>query len=299
MMGAADIARALGGARREGHEWRCRCPLHGGRSLTLRDGDGGIILMKCWNGCEQRDLLAELQNCGLLEGARGPYRRVPPPRHHERHADAVRRIALARAIWDASLPAAATPVAAYLAGRGIVLDDVPACLRWHPCCPHPHGPPMRAIVASVEHVASGIVGIHRTYLTPDYRRHDRAALGLISGGAVRLGMLRAGEWFAVAEGIETALSVVVACRMPAWAALSAGGLRALVLPPEASHVVICADNDASGTGQRAAHETGERWEAEGRRVRIAIPPEPGTDFNDMLLGRAAAHVSEVHHHDAA
>jgi hypothetical protein len=26
--------------------------------------------------------------------------------------------------------------------------------------------------------------------------------------------------------------------------------------------------------------------AEGRRVRILMPPEAGTDFNDMLLGRA-------------
>ena len=30
---AADIAVALGEARREGRGWRCRCPLHNGRSL--------------------------------------------------------------------------------------------------------------------------------------------------------------------------------------------------------------------------------------------------------------------------
>jgi len=28
-MTAADIAHALGDARREGRTWRCRCPLHG------------------------------------------------------------------------------------------------------------------------------------------------------------------------------------------------------------------------------------------------------------------------------
>jgi hypothetical protein len=40
-MSAAAIAAALGDARRDGRAWRCRCPLHGGRSLVLRDGDNG------------------------------------------------------------------------------------------------------------------------------------------------------------------------------------------------------------------------------------------------------------------
>jgi len=40
-MTAAEIAAALGDARREGRAWRCRCPLQGGRSLVLRDGNGG------------------------------------------------------------------------------------------------------------------------------------------------------------------------------------------------------------------------------------------------------------------
>jgi hypothetical protein len=28
-------------------------------------------------------------------------------------------------------------------------------------------------------------------------------------------------------------------------------------------------------------------------VRIALPPEPGTDFNDVLLGRDYAHATEA------
>jgi hypothetical protein len=34
-MSAADLARALGDDRREGRKWRCRRPLHDGRSLVL------------------------------------------------------------------------------------------------------------------------------------------------------------------------------------------------------------------------------------------------------------------------
>ena len=54
----ADIARALGDARREGRTWRCRCPPHGGRILTLRDGDGGALLVWCFGACDSRDVLA-------------------------------------------------------------------------------------------------------------------------------------------------------------------------------------------------------------------------------------------------
>lgn len=37
-MSAAEIAAVPGGARQGGRAWRCRCPLHGGRSLLLHDG---------------------------------------------------------------------------------------------------------------------------------------------------------------------------------------------------------------------------------------------------------------------
>jgi hypothetical protein len=41
-MSAAAVAAALGDAKREGRNWRCRCPLHGGCRLTLADGRDGI-----------------------------------------------------------------------------------------------------------------------------------------------------------------------------------------------------------------------------------------------------------------
>ncbi len=37
----------------------------------------------------------------------------------------------------------------------------------------------------------------------------------------------------------------------------------------------------------------ERWLGEGRCVRIAIPPEPGTDIADVLAGRAYARTVEA------
>jgi hypothetical protein len=293
-MNAAGIAAALGDARREGRSWRCRCPLHNGRSLMLRDGEGGRLLAMCWAGCERLDVLAELRSRRLLDGRRPDDQSdaVSPSRRND-VGDDIRRTARALALWREARHARGSPVARYLAGRGIVLDAIPACLRYHPRCPRPDGTRAPAIVAAVEHVARGIIGVHRTYLTQDCRRRDRASLGLMTGGAVRLGMPRAGEWLAIAEGIETSFSVVAACAMPAWAALSAGGIRALILPPEATHVIICADHDASGVGARAAHDAATRWFAEGRRVRIAMPPDPDTDMADLLIAGTAA--TEVHH----
>ena len=60
-MNAAQAARILGKAVREGQEWRCRCPVHGGRSLLLRDGKNGQLLAWCFGGCDARDVLTELR----------------------------------------------------------------------------------------------------------------------------------------------------------------------------------------------------------------------------------------------
>jgi hypothetical protein len=52
-MNAADIAVALGDARREGRAWRCRCAFHNRLRRTLRDGDGVVT---CSSGCGRPDL---------------------------------------------------------------------------------------------------------------------------------------------------------------------------------------------------------------------------------------------------
>ncbi len=300
---AAAIAAALGDARREGRAWRCRCPLHGGRSLVLRDGDGGRLLATCWGGCDRLDVLAELRRRGLLAGSTDfAPRIVSAPRGD----DGALRAARALKIWNNTERGAGTIAVRYLASRGIALDRWPPSLRFHPRCPRPKDDagnfvsPLPALVALIEHVARGAATVHVTYLQPDGSgkaeiQKPKAIFGPVAGGAVRFGAPCAGAWLAVAEGIETALSVAVACAMPAWAALSAGGLKNLVLPREATHVLIAADNDASSTGECAAHDAATRWLVEGRRVRVAMPAERGTDFNDVLNGRAAAKINEARH----
>jgi putative DNA primase/helicase len=293
---AAEIAAVLEG-RREGHQWRCRCPIHGGRSLLVRDGDEGRILVFCHGGCEARDVLTELRRSGLLGGPSENYQ-LPPMRRND-CPDEAARTARALAVWREARPADGTIVETYLANRGLALPP-PQYLRFHPRCPHPSGANLPAMIGLVEHIDYGPTAIHRTFISADGSgkaavEPDKASLGPGAGGAVRLARVRADRWLLVAEGIETTLSVMRACALPGWAALSAGGIKSLVLPPSANMVVICADNDANGVGQRAANAAAERFLAEGRRVRIALPPLSGLDFNDLLRGSASTRVEENSH----
>jgi hypothetical protein len=88
----------------------------------------------------------------------------------------------------------------------------------------------------------------------------------------------------VGEGIETCLAAMLATGNAAWAALSTSGLRSLDLPRDIRDVIVLADGDEPG--EAAAKECAQRWKREGRRVRIARPPQ-GMDFNDLL--RAPTH----------
>jgi hypothetical protein len=45
------------------------------------------------------------------------------------------------------------------------------------------------------------------------------------------------------------------------------------------------DNDENNAGQGAAEASRQRWQSEGRAVMPLMPPKPGWDWNDVLMGR--------------
>jgi putative DNA primase/helicase len=291
---AAEIAAMLGKARRSGKWWRCPCPVHASRGATLavRDGESNLIV-KCWAGCDPRDVLAELRRRGLInDDGRGNdnARPTPAPTWHN---DNGRRIAAAQRIWNAARDGRGSPVADYFTGRRITIAPPPS-LRYAPCLRRPDGIYGPAMVARVDDVDGQLIGVHRTWLDParQWYRRGRASLGPIGGGAVRLAP--PAETLLIGEGIETTAAGMLATAQPAWAALSTSGMVALVLPPIVRSVVILADHDVNGAGERAARTAAARWLAEGRRVRLAMPPEPATDFNDVLLGRDHTRIEVLH-----
>jgi putative DNA primase/helicase len=262
-------------------------------SLAMCDGDHGLVV-HCHAGCDACDILAELRRRGLIGGTGDAVRPVRMTVRCGDRADIARRIALARRVWDGARDPRGTPVMAYLAGRGITIP-LPPSLRWAPALRRPDGTYAPAMVARVDGLDGELIGVHRTWLYSGDRgrwhRRDRASLGPIASGAVRLAP--AAAMLLVGEGIETSLAAMEATRIPAWSALSTAGLTRLVLPPSVRTVVSLADHDHNGAGERAARGAAVRWLAEGRSVRIAMPPEPGTDFNDMLVGGAYALISKV------
>ncbi len=64
---AEAVARKLGGATGSGREWKARCPCHDDHtpSLSIKDTEDGRLLVKCFAGCTQNEVVAELKRRGL------------------------------------------------------------------------------------------------------------------------------------------------------------------------------------------------------------------------------------------
>jgi hypothetical protein len=284
MTAAAAIAKALHGFR-SGQWWRCPCPVHGSRgaTLALRDGDRALVVY-CHAGCPPVQVLDKLRRLGLFDGI---YKPDAFQSAVTNSAKAERKRARALRIWnDAKLAERAPLLERYLRSRGITLA-APRTLRWTRSCWHDLERASRpAMIAAVADIDGSMIAIQRTYLRSDGLgkapiEHQRLSLGPTKGGSVRLAT--AGPLLMVAEGVETALSAMQACDLPAWATLSNIGLEHLILPAWVREVIVLADHDRNGVGQRSARIAGQRWLREGRKVRIALPPDPG-DFNDILTG---------------
>jgi putative DNA primase/helicase len=288
-MNAAAIAAALHG-QRSGSSWMARCPAHDDKTPSLSiSGESSRLLVHCHAGCSQADVIRALKTRGLWSAddrtTDGPSDRAP---HRDHEPDDQARTEVALKIWGATSPALNTLAQTYLRSRGIRLP-VPSSIRFHPGLKHPSGGTWPAMVSLVTTGPNNTpVAIHRTFLGQDGDGKAPATppkmmLGPCRGGAVRLA--DADDEVMVGEGIETCLSAMQATGKPAWAALSAPGLRALELPSTIRKVIILADSDDAG--ENAALAAANRWMAEGHDVRIARPPR-GQDFNDMLIGASNA-----------
>lgn len=277
----ADIAARLN-LRRNARSWRGHCPACGYQgAFSLRAGRGDMPLLWCANGCDRGTLAA------AISGRVGGFRAAPAPSDAERAAAVQRKHEAARRLWPGSVPAADTLADRYLILRGLPGLAASPALRFRADTPHPEGGKLPALVAEVTDAAGRFLAVHRTFLASDGGKAKvepvKAALGPVWGGAIRLDPLA--PELVVAEGIESAASAGRLLGLPAWAAISAGNLaRGLALPAEVRAVMIAADADAAG--EVAARTAALRWQAEGRKVRIARPKIAGQDFNDVLMMEA-------------
>lgn len=272
---------------------------------------GGIKLLQGVLGWDFAAVLKHLEKCVALPLMAKPSSAGPSEQGMKR---------LAQRIWSEARPVAVgDDVDRYLRGRGLHLEQYPRTLRCHPALGYfekVDGKRKKlgeypAMLGCVQGADGHAVTLHRTYL-----KDGRKALGSqskkilssgIQGAAVRLG--DATDELCVTEGIENGLAVLLSTGKPVWAALSAGNLEQLWLPPHVRHVCIYGDNDADGQfdGQAAAFSLARRLCKEPQKavvgdaaivqvigsrrlVKVFVPKRAGTDWNDVLIERLAREV---------
>lgn len=318
--------------RRFGAEWTVGSLAgEAGRSLSIRLREPKRGVWKDFSGGEAGDALdlvaaarfgGDLREAlrwargwlGLTEGplpvGRAPVLapRAPDP---ERNDEGYRQ--KAAALWHGGRPLTAgeaAPAAAYLAGRGLSLEQLqraPGALRFRPdvwCSERRVNAP--AMVAAVTR-GGKIVACHRTFLAPGPAGRwgkapiDKAkkVLGPMRGGFIPLhrgASMRpiaeapADDVLAIAEGIEDGLTV--ALHQPEWrvvAGVSLSNMGAIELPKVFQDIVMVFDRDGDNPAARQGRDrVVEGLLRQGRSVREVRPPEGFKDFNAWHMAELAA-----------
>ena len=312
------------GARRQGKSYTSTpCPLCGGvdRFGFLPDGNetGAAYCRTCGAFPDGLDLIRKYKRCSfyqVLSEVSGYLQGEPVARVIINHADKRPTPSNKWAAIDRIIAGCGAPTESHLeywSGRGLkpVLNN-PSVLYSKGIAYYVDGKPLMsgdkwltypAIIGRMSN-ARGWCGIQQVYLTKDgskagaaisqelkargieARASSKRMLGEVTGGAVRLG--KAGRVLAVCEGLETAVSIAQASNF--WAIAACGTAANLInvdIPESVEHLIIFADKDASGAGERAAHELYER-EQQVRRCEIALPTctiprgAKGIDWLDCL-----------------
>lgn len=221
-------------------------------------------------------------------------------------AEIRRKRALARYL-RASSRIRATPVEAYLAGRGIT--ELPGGLRFSADCYYAgRDPAVEAYPAMlapvIEPISRQFLACHCTYLTPHLgtwrkiaHRHARKCWGPVKGGLIPL---RRGasnkpiaqapeEALLIGEGIENVLSAAVMWpELRAAAGVAIGNLADIALPEQLIEIKLVMDRDGENPAtKRAIDRAVNRWLHEGRAVTTERPPPGHEDFNAWLQAELA------------
>lgn len=162
-----------------------------------------------------------------------------------------------------------------------------------------------ALLALMRDPDGNPVAVHRTWLSA--AMDDKAPVAKAkkltmtpgaSGGAIRLYDAMGSDVLGLTEGIETAHAARQLAsgrywpelgKVPVWACYAEATLRAFVIPktllPTLKKIVIFADHDESGTGQKASLALKERMATEHPEIEVDIklPTVHGWDWLDVLV----------------
>jgi putative DNA primase/helicase len=290
--------------------WVCTCATDKGRNTG--DIFDAARILKGWSLPEA---IAHLTSAFLGErlsySCKEKIREAPPPLPQAPSDDArarrIRKIALA--LWNSAGPIEG-PAEAYLTGaRGVTPPPGgwPAALRYVRKLYH------KDPVARVISFHPGIVmtmtkapggeaeALGRVWLTEDGSakasvKPNKAALAPIHGLACWFGT--PGPRLIVVEGLEDALSVLMAGAAFVCAGFTGDNVANIELPPGVREAVFFGDRQKGGegldgAGRRAIARARPRWERSGAAVCAVAAHSPHKDASDVLRAEGAAAVRGV------
>ena len=270
------------------------CPMCGGRDRWRFDdksGNGTYYCSQCGSG-DGFMLLQKIskQNFKDVSAKVCQVLKVPNPEPEQKTQEPPKNVnpelARAQKIWHAATPPTKdSPTGKYLLARLGRLDQRPSVRDGSYYTGGQHHPALICLVATANGEPANL---HLTLLTPNGEKAKlspakRVLSGTLPEGcAIRLNRINS-PIMGIAEGIETALSAEMIFGMPTWAAVNANSLAKWMPPAGIEEVVIYSDNDLNYTGQSRAYTLANKLVMKGLRARVRIPPEPGQDWNDVLL----------------
>ncbi len=208
----------------------------------------------------------------------------------ERASEQQQRIARAQRIHRETRPIEGTLAERYLREHRAIKGPLPPSLRYHPRLLHPENRCYYpALVASSTDMNGQLQAVQAIYLDPHTAQKARVSspkltYGVLAYGAVTLSEGSHKRHMAVAEGIETALSIAQARPdLTVYAALGSNNVARVPLHPDTQSVLICADHDGPGSAsEQKMAQAAKQLSAQGVDVFHVMPTALKTDFNDLL-----------------
>jgi len=196
---------------------------------------------------------------------------------------------------DTSSPLEGSPGVGYLRQRGIWPENIPPSLRYHrglryfdpktktdygyhPCilAPQAHSSPAETQIVTLQRIFLRVNGseVSKADLPDPKRMMSKSAP--LPGSYFNMWPHRADHprWD-LAEGIETALACHAISKEPIAAAMTAGLMESVTVPPHIQHIVLWCDRDLKGRGQTVPSRFKTKHTSAieaGLRVDAVFPP---------------------------
>ena len=203
--------------------------------------------------------------------------------------DKHRSIEYARKLANKSKPLKGTMAETYLKKtRGIDTQTCSDSVRFLPAIKEPEtGEFHPALLVIAKNMDGRVQGVQAIFLDKEGNKlkceEPKRSYGLIKGSLVPVH--EGGNLYAVAEGVETALSISTARKdMTVFASLgSITNFSAMDFQTQSNTLIIFADHDKpNNASHNKVNHAADELKRKGFNVFICTPDEVGKDFNDLL-----------------